>query len=124
MQDALLVELLTEELPPKSLHALGTRFAEGIGKRLKEMGFAPSAAQITAYATPRRLAVSIDKVVDMQPDRQVERKGPAVTSGMGPDGRPTAALQGFARSCGVSVEQLGKMSDGKAEYFVFRSTKA
>lgn len=124
MQDALLVELLTEELPPKSLHALGTRFAEGIGKRLKEMGFAPSAAQITAYATPRRLAVSIDKVVDMQPGRQVERKGPAVASGMGPDRRPTAALQGFARSCGVSVEQLDKMSEGKAEHFVFRSTKA
>lgn len=124
MQDALLIELLTEELPPKSLNTLGTRFAEGIGKRLKDLGFAPADAAVTAFATPRRLGALIERVSAQQPDRQVERKGPAVSSGFAADGKPTPALQGFARSCGSTVEQLERMHDGKAEYFVFRSTKA
>ncbi len=124
MRDTLLVELLTEELPPKSLESLGSRFAEGIGKRLQELGFAEAGAGVTAYSSPRRLAVSIDGVLGEQPDREVERKGPAVASGIGPDGKPTKALEGFARSCGVAVDALDKMRDGKAEYFVFRSRKA
>ncbi len=124
MQEALLVELLTEELPPKSLQNLGLRFAEGIGKRVKDLGFAAVNAAITPFATPRRLGVLIDDVINIQPERKVERKGPAVNSGFGADGKPTPALTGFARSCGVAVEQLERMSDGKAEYFVFRSTKS
>jgi glycyl-tRNA synthetase beta chain len=123
MQDALLIELLTEELPPKPLQELGNRFAEGIFARLKELGFAPEASAPTPYASPRRLAVLIDAVLAQQADRDVERKGPAVGSSIGPDGKPTKALEGFARSCGVAVEQLQKMSDGKAQYFVFRSRK-
>jgi glycyl-tRNA synthetase beta chain len=123
-QDALLIELLTEELPPKSLSALGTRFADGIRRGLEELGFVDPGAAHTAFATPRRLAVLIPNVRSEQAEREVERKGPAVASGIGPDGKPTKALEGFARSCGVSIEQLQKMSDGKAEYFVFRSRKA
>ncbi|MSQ60277.1 MAG: glycine--tRNA ligase subunit beta [Betaproteobacteria bacterium] len=124
MGDALLVELLTEELPPKSLQTLGARFAEGIGKRIKDLGFAPAQAAVTPFATPRRLGVLVADVAGIQPERSVERKGPAVSSGMGADGKPTQALLGFARSCGVAVEQLARMNDGKAEHFVFRSTKA
>ncbi|MFN0318112.1 MAG: glycine--tRNA ligase subunit beta [Burkholderiales bacterium] len=124
MQDALLVELLTEELPPKSLQTLGVRFAEGIGKRIKDLGFAPATAAVTPFATPRRLGVLVADVASIQPERSVERKGPALSSGMGADGKPTPALLGFARSCGVAVEQLARMNDGKAEYFAFRSTKA
>ena len=124
MRDTLLVELLTEELPPKSLESLGSRFAEGIGKRLQELGFVEAGTGVTAYSSPRRLAVSIEAVLGEQPDREVERKGPAVASGIGPDGKPTKALEGFARSCGVAVDALDKMRDGKAEYFVFRSRKA
>ena len=124
MQDALLIELLTEELPPKSLQDLGNRFAEGIFTRLKQLGLVPEAAAMTPYASPRRLAVVIDAALAQQADRDVERKGPAVASGIGPDGKPTKALEGFARSCGVAVEQLQKISDGKAQYFVFRSRKA
>ncbi|HYL19540.1 MAG TPA: glycine--tRNA ligase subunit beta, partial [Burkholderiales bacterium] len=123
MQDALLIELLTEELPPKSLQALGGRFAEGVFKRLTEQGFANREAKFEAYATPRRLAVLVDSVRDQQPEQTIERKGPAIASGLGADGKPTKALEGFARSCGVPVEQLQRMSDGKAEYFVFRSRK-
>jgi len=123
MQDALLIELLTEELPPKSLQALGVRFAEGVFQRLAEQGFTDRAGKFEAYATPRRLAVLVDSVRDQQPERAIERKGPAVSSGVGADGKPTKALEGFARSCGVPVEQLQRMSDGKAEYFVFRNRK-
>ena len=123
MPDTLLVELLTEELPPKSLETLGRRFAEGIVKRLQELGFVTGGA-MTPYCSPRRLAVSIDHVLAEQPERELERKGPAVASGLGPDGKPTKALEGFARSCGVAVAALETMHDGKAEYFVFRTRKA
>jgi glycyl-tRNA synthetase beta chain len=124
MRDALLIELLTEELPPKSLSALGIRFADAVRRGLEQLGFVDPGAAHTAFATPRRLAVLIADVRSEQPEREVERKGPAVASGLGPDGKPTKALEGFARSCGVAVEQLQKMNDGKAEYFVFRTRKA
>src|SRR5262245_50605935 len=117
MRDTLLVELLTEELPPKSLQDLGNRFAEGIGRRLLELGFIDAGVTVTAYASPRRRAVTIDDVLGQQADREVERKGPALTSGIGADGKATKALEGFARSCGVAVSALEKMHDGKAEYF-------
>ena len=123
MQDALLIELLTEELPPKSLQALGNRFAEGIFKRLVEQGFVGSTERYEPHATPRRLAVLIEAVIDQQPEQTVERKGPAIASALGPDGKPTKALEGFARSCGVPVDQLQRMNDGKVEYFVFRTRK-
>jgi glycyl-tRNA synthetase beta chain len=123
MQAALLIELLTEELPPRSLQELGNRFAEGIFTQLQELGFAQASAAMTPYSSPRRLAVLIDKVTAQQPEREVERKGPAVASGIGADGKPTKALEGFARSCGVAVDQLRKIHDGKAEYFVFRTKK-
>jgi glycyl-tRNA synthetase beta chain len=58
-----------------------------------------------------------------QPEQAVERKGPAVSAGLAPDGQPTKALEGFARSCGVPADQLQRMQDGKAEYFVFRTRK-
>jgi glycyl-tRNA synthetase beta chain len=124
MQDTLLIELLTEELPPKSLSALGARFADGIRRGLEDLGFVDPGAAHTVFATPRRLAVLIPDVRSEQAEREVERKGPALASGIGPDGKPTKALEGFARSCGVPIEQLQRMSDGKAEYFVFRSRKA
>ena len=78
MRDTLLVELLTEELPPKSLQNLGHAFAEGICRRLQELGFAEPDARMTPYCSPRRLAVSIENVLAEQAEREVERKGPAV----------------------------------------------
>jgi len=123
MQDALLIELLTEELPPKSLQTLGNRFAESVFTRLVEQGFVDRSASFEPYATPRRLGVLVDGVRDEQPEQAVERKGPAVSAGLAADGKPTKALEGFARSCGVAVDQLQRMQDGKAEYFVFRTRK-
>jgi glycyl-tRNA synthetase beta chain len=123
MTDTLLIELLTEELPPKSLKELSDTFALGVYRRLLTDGFLVDGSGVDAAATPRRLAAIATGVLGCQPEREIERKGPAVTSGLDKEGRPTQALQGFARSCGVTPEALERVSDGKAEYFVFRSRK-
>jgi glycyl-tRNA synthetase beta chain len=123
MNPSLLIELRTEELPPKSLKALSEAFASGVFAALKEQAFASAQSICTTYATPRRLAMIVTDVATQQPDRVVEKKGPAVASGLGADGKPTRALEGFMRSAGVSFEQLHKAGDGKAEYFVARSEK-
>jgi len=124
MQETLLIELLTEELPPKSLNTLGQTFATSIYEELKKQGFIAGEVGFAAHATPRRLAVSIDNVLGRQADQNVTRKGPAVASGLDATGNPTPALAGFAKSCGVEVAALEKQHDGKAECFVSRSVKA
>ncbi len=125
MSQTLLIELLTEELPPKSLGALSDVFANEIAAGLKAQAFTAENSVVTAYASPRRLAVSISNVVALQPQRTVERKGPAVASGLDANGQPTPALAGFMRSCGVSdVAQLTKVQDAKAEYYAYRAEKA
>ena len=123
MNKSLLIELRTEELPPKSLKALSESFAANVFAALKEQAFASAASVCTPYATPRRLALLITDVSAQQPDRVIEKKGPAVMSGVDAAGQPTRALEGFMRSAGVSFEQLHKVADGKAEYFVARSEK-
>lgn len=123
MSNSLLIELRTEELPPKSLKTLSEAFANGVFAALKEQAFAGPDSVCTAYATPRRLALLVTDVAAQQPDRLIEKKGPAVASGVNADGQPTRALEGFMRSAGVGFEQLAKISDGKAEYFVARSEK-
>ena len=123
MGQSLLIELRTEELPPKSLKALSESFANSVFTALKEQAFASADSACTPYATPRRLALVVSSVAAQQPDRIVEKKGPAVASGIDAAGKPTKALEGFMRSAGVSFEQLQKTSDGKAEYFVARMDK-
>jgi glycyl-tRNA synthetase beta chain len=123
MSAALLVELLTEELPPKALARLMEAFAGGVHDGLKEKFFLAAGAEARPFATPRRLAVLVTEVLDRQPDRQVERKGPAAASALDAAGRPTAALLGFARSCGVEVSRLEKRCGDKGEYFVYRASQ-
>ncbi|WP_374423830.1 glycine--tRNA ligase subunit beta [Chromobacterium sp.] len=122
MNQTLLIELLTEELPPKALEKLAASFAQTIGDELKKMQFAPADAEATVYASPRRLAVQLANVAALQPDQKVTRKGPAVAAGM-KDGQPTPALAGFARSCGVEVSALSTMSDGKQDVYAYESVK-
>lgn len=124
MNNALLIELLTEELPPKSLARLGQSFHEQLSGMLLDAGFIGAQAQGRWFATPRRLAVQFDGVLAAQPDRVVERKGPAVASGLDAAGKPSKALEGFMRSAGVAFEQLERVHDSKAEYFVARQHKA
>lgn len=121
MHDSLLVEIRTEELPPKSLSRLMQAFRQGLFEGLKEQHFLLPEAQATAYATPRRLAVLISSVLDKQADRVVERKGPAVASALDADGEPSPALLGFAKSCGVDVTRLQRQKGEKGEYFVYRA---
>ncbi|HJV95204.1 MAG TPA: glycine--tRNA ligase subunit beta, partial [Albitalea sp.] len=118
MTAPLLVELLTEELPPKALARLMEAFSRGVHDGLKDKFFLAAGAEAKPFATPRRLAVLISNVLDRQPDRQIERKGPALVSALDAAGKPTAALLGFAKSCGVDVAKLEKRSGDKGEYFV------
>ncbi len=117
---SLLVELLTEELPPKALRALGHGFADALVKDLRESGFARADGEFTAYATPRRLGVLVRDVAGQAPDREVIVKGPSVKAGLGADGKPSPALLGFAKKRGVPVEKLERLNDGKQEVFAHR----
>ncbi len=94
-------------------------FSRNLFEGLKEKNFLAAAAEPKAYATPRRLAVVITQVLEKQPDRQVERKGPAVATALDANGRPTPALIGFAKSCGVELAKLEKRAGDKGEYFVY-----
>jgi glycyl-tRNA synthetase beta chain len=119
--ESLLIELLTEELPPKSLKRLSDAFAAAVADGLKEKYFSTEQSKVEAFATPRRLAVRIGAVLSKQQDRIVERKGPSVQAGLTADGQPTPALLGFARSCGADVKKLERHKDEKGEYFLYRT---
>lgn len=120
MRETLLIELLTEELPPKALEKLSTAFADEVFAALKAQALLSETSTLTPYATPRRLALSITEVERLQPDRIIERKGPAVAAGLDVAGKPTKALEGFMRSANVVLAQLQRVSDGKTEHFVAR----
>ncbi|PHS26405.1 MAG: glycine--tRNA ligase subunit beta [Methylophaga sp.] len=114
----LLIELGTEELPPKALKKLSSSFETSIKQGLEKakLGF----SSIRSYAAPRRMAVVVNDLETSQQDRLVERRGPAVTAAFDDDGNPTKAVQGFARSCGIEVEDLEKMETEKGAWLVFK----
>ncbi|WP_213949143.1 glycine--tRNA ligase subunit beta [Luteibacter sp. dw_328] len=120
----LVIELGTEELPPKALDDLAAAFARGVVEGLEKRGVAADYASAKAYASPRRLAVHIADVAVAQPEQTVERRGPAVAASLGADGEPSKALVGFAQSCGVDVSALEKLETDKGAWFVFRAVKA
>ena len=113
----LLVELLTEELPPKSLRALANAFSSALVAALKGEGFLSGDSAATAFATPRRLAVSITDVHEKSPDRQLQLTGPSVNA-------PPQAVAGFAKKNGVSVDDLMKLDTPKGEVFAYRRIAA
>jgi len=117
---SLLVELLTEELPPKSLMTLANAFRNALFEDLKIDGFVTGSSSAKTFATPRRLAVLISDVAEIAPDRENLVKGPSVKSGLDANGKPTQALLGFARKRGVAVDMLERISDGKQEVFAHR----
>lgn len=101
-----LVELGTEELPPKALKSLGEAFLAGIEKGLKAAGLTYAGARF--YAAPRRLAVQIDQLAVQQPDRTVNLDGPPLQAAFDASGNPTQAALGFAKKCGVDLAQIDK----------------
>jgi glycyl-tRNA synthetase beta chain len=119
----LLIELGTEELPPKALDDLAGAFAQGIVDGLRKRGVDAGYDAAKTYASPRRLAVYVPDVAVAQPEQTVERRGPAVAAGIGADGSPSKALVGFAQSCGVDVAALEKLETDKGAWFVFRAVK-
>ena len=115
----LLIEIGTEELPPKALRRLSNAFAEGVEKGLDAAAINPS--RVYAYATPRRLALLIKDLPIAQADHETVRRGPALTASFDDDGCPTPAAIGFARSCGVEVEQLDQQETKKGSWLSFRA---
>ncbi|KDE41399.1 Glycyl-tRNA synthetase beta chain [Nitrincola lacisaponensis] len=106
-----LVELGTEELPPTSLNTLASAFQAGIEQGLQQAGLNYQSARF--HASPRRLAVYVEQLQLSQPDREFEKRGPATQA-------PAQAVEGFARSCGVSVDALQTTEVGKGQYYVYR----
>jgi glycyl-tRNA synthetase beta chain len=121
--ETLLIEIGTEELPPKSLNRLRKSLVSSLGDALKAASL--SFTDIAGYATPRRLAVRVTALNDHQPVQSVERKGPAVKAAYNDEGEPTKALQGFMRSCGVEdAGQLETLETDKGSWLVYRSEQA
>ena len=101
-----LVELGTEELPPKALAKLAEAFCAGIEKGLKDAGLNFAKAQ--AYAAPRRLAVLVEQLATQQPDRSINLDGPPLQAAFDAEGEPTQAALGFARKCGVDLAEIDR----------------
>ena len=117
----LLVEIGTEELPPKSLGRMRDALQSSLDTLLDEQGLAHGDSR--AYATPRRLAVVIRDVPVAQADREITKRGPAVKAAFDAEGKPTKPAEGFARSCGVAVSELEEMETPKGSWLVYHSTE-
>jgi len=117
----LLIEIGTEELPPKALRKLSLAFRDGLAAQLKNSQLAFE--QIEAYASPRRLALIVTGLAEKQADKAQERRGPALQAAFDGDGNPSKAASGFARSCGVEVGELEQMETKKGAWLVYRNVQ-
>jgi glycyl-tRNA synthetase beta chain len=117
----LLVELRTEELPPKALARLGRSFADALSADLARDALLGQGSATRWFATPRRLAVQISGVLETAADKPVELTGPSVKAGLDPQGNPTPALQGFARKNGIPIDALEQRDTPKGRVFFFKS---
>ena len=120
-QHDFLVELGTEELPPKALLALSEAFASGMRTGLLAAGL--KHGEILPFATPRRLAVLVKRLTARQPEQNVKRRGPPVSAAFDAAGQPTRAALAFAQSCGTSVEMLKSLEEPKGAFLFFIATK-
>lgn len=119
----LLVELGTEELPPKSLRTLELAFAEGLRSGLVQAGLVVHAME--SFATPRRLAVRIRRLAARAPDQLLKKRGPPVRAAFDPSGAPTRAAEAFAAGCGVPISALTRERDARQnEYLAFEGVRA
>ncbi|VUZ29017.1 Glycine--tRNA ligase beta subunit [uncultured Comamonas sp.] len=121
----LLVELFVEELPPKALQKLGDAFASVLRDQLAAQGLTSAASQLTAYASPRRLAAHLTAVLAQAPDKAVSQKLMPVAVGLEADGQPKPALLKKLAALGAdasAVASLQRVDDGKAEVLYFEST--
>ena len=121
-RDNLLVELGTEELPPKALLNLSEAFSAGLDKLLHTAGF--DFEQLESFATPRRLALRITNIAAEQAERLETRRGPALSAAFDANGAATKAAMGFARSCGVELAALGRFQSTEGEWLAFEQRVA
>lgn len=126
MTDALLIELFTEELPPRALQRLGAAFANAISSQLCAHGLTATQDQPAAqvYCTPRRLAVVVPAVLANAPAREIQVKGPSVAVALDAQGQPTTALEKWAEKQGAAIAALTRASDGRQECFYHRAVAA
>ncbi len=118
-QDTLLVEIGTEELPPKALKSLSDAFTDALVQLLKEQEF--NFGTVRSFASARRLAVQIQKLDAQQPDKVVEKRGPAVDVAFDADGNPTKAAEGWARSNGITVADAERLVTDKGEWLLYKA---
>ncbi|EPP5373202.1 glycine--tRNA ligase subunit beta [Vibrio cholerae] len=118
MAKEFLIELGTEELPPKQLRTLAEAFAANFAAELATADIAHEG--VTWFATPRRLALKVANLTESQPDRVVEKRGPAVNVAFDADGKPTKAAEGWARGNGITVEQAERLVTDKGEWLLFK----
>ena len=114
-----LVEIGTEELPPKALKTLATSFADNVEAELNQAGL--TFDKIEWFAAPRRLAVKVLNLATQQPSKEIEKRGPAVSAAFDAEGKPTKAAEGWARGCGITVEQAARIATDKGEWLVHRA---
>jgi glycyl-tRNA synthetase beta chain len=122
MNSDCLIEIGTEELPPRALQSLSQSFAALIQRALNDNQLAPGKVEI--FATPRRLAVLLRDTPTRQADRVIEKRGPALEAAFDGDGNPSRAALGFAGSCGVEIDQLERRETDKGSWLYFSSTQA
>lgn len=117
----LLIELGCEELPAASIQPMAQALADKLHAQLSDAGF--SLGDTKVYATPRRLAVLISDVEGQQADRAIEKRGPAVQAAFDADGNPSKAAMGFAKSCGIEFDQVGRLKTDKGEWLAYNFTQ-
>ncbi|WP_416379779.1 MULTISPECIES: glycine--tRNA ligase subunit beta [unclassified Gilliamella] len=117
MQKTFLVEIGTEELPPKSLRTLAQSFAANFIEQLDIANL--EHGEVLWYASPRRLALKVLNLNDTQPDSQIVKRGPAVSAAFDQAGNPTKAAEGWARGCGISVDQAERVQTDKGEWLSY-----
>lgn len=119
MSQDLLIEIGTEELPPKSLKNLSEAFEQGVLNAMNQAEL--SFKDCRRFATPRRLALLIKNVAESTADKKISKRGPALQAAFDDEGCPTKAAEGFARSCGVMVEDLETLDTNKGSWLIFQT---
>lgn len=119
--DDFLVEIGTEELPPKALRSLMESFGANLATGIDDARLARG--EVYSYASPRRLAVIVKKLAHSQEDREVEQKGPPVKVAFDADGEPTPAANAFAAKCGTTIDALDRVETDKGEWLVFHTVE-
>ncbi|MEL4015917.1 glycine--tRNA ligase subunit beta [Dryocola clanedunensis] len=114
-----LVEIGTEELPPKALRSLAESFAANVTAELDAANVAHG--EVKWFAAPRRLALKIANLAASQPDREVEKRGPAISAAFDAEGKPSKAAEGWARGCGITVDRAERLATDKGEWLMYRA---